>query len=217
MTKQGKKITLLSITLILLAIDQIIKIMVKLNMKIGESFGMFGENSNWAQILFIENNGMAFGMQFGGIVGKLCLSIFRLVLIVAIIWFINRLITKNNARWSILISLTFVLAGAIGNIIDSAFYGLIFSESTLFTVADVTPFGDGYAPFLCGKVVDMFYFPIIKTTLPSWFPFWGGEEFEFFRPIFNFADACVSCSAIYMLFFERKFFASLTKKKEQEK
>lgn len=202
-------LTLLAI--VLLCVDQLIKIIVKLNMTISESIPMFG-NSSWAQILFIENNGMAFGMQWGGIAGKLLLTIFRIILVAVIIWYIGRLMKKYNAPWGALIGVTLILVGAIGNIFDSVFYGLIFSESTHTQVAHLVSWGQGYAPILRGKVVDMFYFPIIRTTLPSWFPIWGGKYFEFFSPIFNFADACISCSVVYLLLFQRKFFATIHKK-----
>lgn len=214
MSIRGKKWTIALLTTGLLVIDQLIKIAVKLNMTIGESIPMFG-NSSWAQILFIENNGMAFGMQLGGLGGKLLLSIFRIVLVGVIIWYINRLITKHNAPWGVLIGITLILVGAVGNIFDSVFYGLVFSESTATQAATIVPFGTGYAGVLCGKVVDMFYFPLIKTTLPSWFPIWSGRYFEFFAPVFNFADACISCSVIYLLLFQRKFFARIHKSEKK--
>lgn len=211
MSNKGKKLMLTLLAIVLLCVDQLIKIIVKLNMTISESIPMFG-NSSWAQILFIENNGMAFGMQWGGIAGKLLLTIFRIILVAVIIWYIGRLMKKYNAPWGALIGVTLILVGAIGNIFDSVFYGLIFSESTHTQVAHLVSWGQGYAPILRGKVVDMFYFPIIRTTLPSWFPIWGGKYFEFFSPIFNFADACISCSVVYLLLFQRKFFATIHKK-----
>lgn len=223
--------------ILMLIIDQIIKVIVKLNMTIGESISVFG---NWFQILFIENNGMAFGMQLGGIAGKLLLSGFRLVLIAVIIWYIIKLLKEDSLYKNkldstatnkgflfknliprkvpngVLVGISLVLIGAIGNIVDSAFYGLIFSESDYTNVATLFPSNGGYAAFLCGKVVDMFYFPIINTTLPDWVPFWGGEEFVFFRPIFNFADSCVSVGVIYLLLFHRKFFGEHNTDKHKE-
>ena len=183
---KGTRITLLVI--LLLVIDQVIKILVKTNMSIGQSIHVFGD---WFQILFIENNGMAFGLQFGEGWGKLALSLCRLVLIVLIILYIRRLLKKPDVPGGVLVGMAAILCGAIGNMIDSMFYGIIFD----------------YAPFLYGRVVDMFYFPIIDTTLPANFPFWGGRHIIFFRPIFNFADSCITCGAIYLLLFQWKFFA----------
>ena len=183
---KGTRITLLVI--LLLIIDQVIKILVKTNMSIGQSIHVFGD---WFQILFIENNGMAFGLQFGEGWGKLALSLCRLVLIGLIIVYIRQLLKKPDVPGGVLVGMAAILCGAIGNMIDSMFYGIIFD----------------YAPFLYGRVVDMFYFPIIDTTLPANFPFWGGRHIIFFRPIFNFADSCITCGAIYLLLFQWKFFA----------
>lgn len=191
------------LVILLLVIDQVIKFAVKLNMTIGESIPVFGD---WFQICFIENNGMAFGMQFGGSVGKLALSLFRVVLIGFIIVYLRKLIKKAGTPTGVLVGLALVLVGAIGNVVDCLFYGEIFSASTYSQVAQLFPPDGGYTGFLYGKVVDMFYFPIIDTVLPEWVPFYGGEHFIFFRPIFNFADACISVSVIYMLLFQRKFF-----------
>ena len=212
---KGTLITLFVV--LLLVADQAIKFAVKLNMTIGESIPVFG---NWFQICFIENNGMAFGMQFGGSLGKLALSLFRVVLIGFIIVYLRKLIKKADTPTGILVGFSLVLVGAIGNVVDCLFYGEIFSESTYTRVAELFPPGGGYSGFLYGKVldmfyfswfygkvVDMFYFPIINTTWPDWVPVWGGEEFVFFQPIFNFADACISVAVIYMLLFQRKFFA----------
>ena len=191
------------LVILLLVIDQVIKFAVKLNMTIGESIPVFGD---WFQICFIENNGMAFGMQFGGSVGKLALSLFRVVLIGFMIVYLRKLIKKAGTPTGVLVGLSLVLVGAIGNVVDCLFYGEIFSASTYSQVAQLFPPDGGYTGFLYGKVVDMFYFPIIDTVLPEWVPFYGGEHFIFFRPIFNFADACISVSVIYMLLFQRKFF-----------
>lgn len=196
---KGTRITLLVV--LLLVIDQVIKILVKTNMTLGQSIHVSG---NWFQILFIENNGMAFGLQFGEGVGKLLLSLCRLVLIGLIIFYMRRLLKRSGTPTGVLVGLAFILCGAIGNMIDSMFYGLIFSASGPGTVATL---GGHYAPFLYGKVVDMFYFPIIDTTLPESFPIWPGRHFIFFRPIFNFADSCITCGAIYLLLFQWKFFA----------
>ncbi len=198
---KGKKISILVI--LILVIDQIVKILIKTHMTIGESIHIF----NWFQILFVENNGMAFGMQFGGTLGKLALSLFRIGLAGFIIYYIRKLI-EQKAPTGILVGVALILVGAIGNIFDSLFFGLIFSESTPTQVATLFPDGGGYAPFLFGKVVDMLYFPLVDTTLPDWVPVMGGEHFLFFRPIFNIADSCITIGVIYMLLFQRKFFIS---------
>ena len=213
MSTRSRKWTIVLIAIILLAIDQAIKFYVKLNFAYGQGFELFG-HGKWAQLLFIENNGMAFGMQLGGVLGKILLSSLRVILICVLIWYINRLINRGKAPWGVVIGMTMVLVGAIGNMIDSAFYGLIFSESNYGTVATMVPFGQGYAPFLQGKVVDMFYFPMAHWTWPEWMPWVGGNDFEFFRPIFNFADSCITCGVIYMILFQRKYFARADKKKE---
>ena len=198
------KIISLSVILLLL-VDQAIKFAVKLNMTLGESIPVLGD---WFQICFVENNGMAFGMQFGGMVGKILLTLFRLLLIGFIICYINKvLLKKSDTPTGVIVGVSLVLVGAIGNVIDCLFYGQIFSASSYLMVAELFPSGGGYAPLLMGKVVDMFYFPIIDTVLPEWVPIWGGEEFVFFRPVFNFADSCISVAVIYMLLFQRKFFA----------
>lgn len=203
---RGTKITLLVV--LLLVADQVIKILVKTHMTLGESLHVFG---NWFQIYFIENNGMAFGMQFGATVGKILLSIFRVALVVVIFLYIRKLLRRPTTPMGVLVGLAAIMCGALGNIIDSLFYGLIFSQSTATEVAQLFPAGGGYSGFLLGKVVDMFYFPIIDTDLPEWFPIWGGEHFVFFRPIFNFADACITCGAIYLLIFHWRFFGGKPK------
>lgn len=198
---RGKKITLLVV--LILVIDQVVKIWIKTNMTIGENIPVFGD---WFKIYFIENNGMAFGMQFGGAIGKLLLSLFRIVLIGFIIYYIKKLLRKE-APMGVIYGVGLILVGAVGNVVDSMFYGLIFSESTFTQVATFLPEGGGYASFLHGKVVDMLYFPLIDTTLPNWVPIWGGEQFLFFRPIFNIADSCITIGVFYLLLFHRKFFS----------
>ena len=205
---RGTKITLLVV--LLLVIDQVIKILVKTNMTLGQSIHVFGD---WFQIYFVENNGMAFGMQFGATVGKLLLSVLRVALVVVIFLYIRKLLKRPATPMGVLIGLAAILCGALGNILDSLFYGLIFSGSTATQVATMFPADGGYAGFLFGKVVDMFYFPIIDTDLPSWFPFWGGRHIVFFRPIFNFADSCITVGAFYLLIFHWRFFG---KKSESE-
>ena len=194
----GKQVTL--IVFVLLLIDQAVKIWIKTHMTIGESIPVFGD---WFQIYFIENNGMAFGMQFGGAIGKFFLTALRLVLIGVIIYYVKKLIENGSSR-AFLTGVALILVGAIGNVIDSMLYGIVFSESNFTQVASLFPEGGGYAPFMFGKVVDMLYFPIIDTTLPQWFPFKGGEQFIFFRPIFNIADSCITIGVFYLLLFKRK-------------
>lgn len=195
---KGTKLTLLVI--ILLLVDQAVKFTVKLNMELYESIPVFG---NWFYIHFIENPGAAFGMQLGGTWGKLLLSLIRLFVIGLLIWYMRKLI-KRGTTTGVLVGGALILAGAIGNMIDSAFYGIIFSESTPMAAATLFPAGGGYAPFLHGKVVDMLYFPIIETTWPSWMPWVGGEEFTFFSPVFNIADSYITVAVFYLLIFQSK-------------
>ena len=180
----------------ILLIDQAIKIWVKTSMTLHESIHVF----DWFYITFIENMGMAFGMELGS---KIVLSLFRAVAIIALVYYIRSEV-KKNAKTGYVICLAMVLAGAIGNLIDSMFYGLIFNESSPFYVSYFVPFGTGYAPFLMGKVVDMFYFPIIETDWPSWIPLIGGDHFVFFSPVFNFADTSISVSVVLLLLFYRE-------------
>jgi signal peptidase II len=199
----GRKSVLL-IILILLC-DQILKIWVKTHMEIGQEIHIFG---NWGILHFIENNGMAFGMEMGGRPGKLILSIFRVAAIFGIGWFLSSLISKK-ANLALILAVSAIMAGAIGNIIDSAFYGMIFSES--FTQhAILFPHGGGYSSFLHGRVVDMFYFPIINTHWPHWSPFRPGEPLIFFRPVFNIADSSITCGVIAIVLFQKRMFRSLS-------
>lgn len=196
----GRMAILLVIAILL--IDQVIKIWVKTNMTLHESIQI----ADWFKICFIENNGMAYGMEIGS---KLLLSIFRIIMI-GVLGYYLYLQVKKKARTGYIVCLSMVVAGAVGNMLDCMFYGLIFNASSDFYTSYFVPFGSGYAPFLMGKVVDMFYFPLIVTTWPQWVPFVGGEDFIFFSPIFNFADASISVGFVLLLLFFRKELSAIT-------
>ena len=194
------------IVIAILLVDQIIKVWVKTHMHLHECIAI----TDWFKICFIENKGMAFGMEIGS---KLVLSVFRIFAVCVIGYYIY-LQVKQKVRTGYIICLSLVLAGALGNIIDCMFYGLIFNASSPFYVSYFVPFGDGYAPFLMGKVVDMFYFPLIVTTWPDWIPFVGGDDFVFFSPIFNFADASISVAVVLLLIFYRRELSTITLRKK---
>jgi signal peptidase II len=191
----GKMATLIVLAVII--IDQLIKVAVKTNMYLHESIRV----TDWAYIYFTENNGMAFGME---IIGKTFLSVFRLVAVVLIGIYLAKIVHLKRFTRGFIACVALVMGGAIGNIVDCLFYGLIFSNSSSYELAHFVPFGEGYTTFLHGRVVDMFYFPIIDTFWPQWMPFVGGSHFVFFSPIFNFADAAISCGIIAMLIFYGK-------------
>ena len=193
----------------ILLVDQAIKIWVKTSMTLHESIHI----TDWFYITFIENMGMAFGMQLGS---KIILSLFRVVAICLLGYYIRAQV-KQNARTGYIVCLSLVLAGAAGNLIDCMFYGLIFNESSPNYLSCFVSFGTGYAPFLMGKVVDMFYFPLIETEWPTWMPIVGGDHFVFFSPVFNFADACISVSVVWLLLFYREEISKISVKKEEEK
>ncbi len=193
------------IILLILLVDQALKFFVKTTMFLGESHGIFG---NWFYIHFTENEGMAYGMKLGGSSGKLILSLFRIIAVIIIGWWLHKVV-KQKGSTGLIVCISLIMAGAIGNIIDSMFYGLIFNDPVGVygnQVATLFPKEGGYAGFLHGKVVDMLYFPIIETRFPSWFPFWGGEDFVFFRPVFNIADSSITIGVSMLILFQRKFF-----------
>ena len=188
---KGSKLIILGVLMVV--IDQIIKVLVKTNMGLGESINVAGD---WWKLHYVLNDGMAFGMAFGGVWGKLLLSLFRLGLFGGLVWWISKLLKRQDTPVGVLVGLTLITAGAVGNIIDCLFYGLIWPETTMAGA----PF-----PFMFGQVVDMFYFPLFDYDL------WGFRG-TFFGAVFNFADACVTCGAIYLLLFQYKYFAKEDKK-----
>ena len=201
----------LILTFLILVIDQALKFWIKTHFFVGQEKYVLG---SWFRVHFIENEGMAYGWKFGGNWGKMILTLFRLFAVVFGTYYIQRIIKQGYHR-GFIICATLIYAGAIGNLLDSMFYGLIFDNSDPFSqnVSHLFPAGGGYAGFLHGKVVDMLYFPIITDAhFPTWFPIWGGEDFEFFRPVFNIADASISIGVLAILVFQRRFF----EKKKQE-
>ena len=199
----------IAIVLAILVVDQVIKIWVKTHMTLHEQIEIF----SWFKIVFIENNGMAYGMEIGS---KMVLSLFRIVAVGVLGWYIARQV-RQRVRWGYIICLSMITAGAAGNIFDSMFYGLIFNASSEFYTSYFVPFGTGYAPFLMGKVVDMFYFPLIVTTWPDWMPWVGGNPYVFFSPVFNFADSAISVGVVLLLLFYRKEIGELSASREQSK
>ncbi|MBP5341872.1 MAG: lipoprotein signal peptidase [Bacteroidales bacterium] len=185
--------TVVILAAVILVVDQIVKILVKTHMQIGEDIPLIG---TWCHLHFIENQGFAFGWSLGGAFGKVFLTLLRIFASAFVAWLVAKLI-RRNGRTSLILCLTLIFAGAVGNIIDSCFYGLIFNES-YYSVATLFPPEGGYAPFLQGRVVDMFYFPLFQFDWPSWVPFVGGQHFEFFRAIFNVADASITIGVFWL-------------------
>lgn len=190
------------IVFLILLIDQVVKVVVKTNMLLYEDIRVMG---NWFILKFIENDGMAFGLDLPGDYGKLLLTLFRIAAVIAIVFYLRHLI-KIKSPTGLIIAVSMILAGALGNIIDSVFYGVIFAESTRFATATIFPEGGGYAGLLHGHVVDIFYFPIVRGYWPDWVPWKGGDPFEFFRPVFNIADSAITVGVFTILIFQKRFF-----------
>lgn len=192
----------LALIFIVLLIDQISKIWVKLNMTLGQEFNILGHK---LMIHFTENNGMAFGMEFGGEAGKLFLSLFRIIAVLGIGYGITYMI-KHKYNRGFILNVALIFAGALGNILDSTFYGILFSESSWYETARLFPAEGGYESVFHGKVVDMIYAPLVAGIYPSWVPFFGGEDFLFFRPVFNVADSAISIGVVLILLYQKRYF-----------
>lgn len=203
MNTKTKAIILISAILL---IDQISKLWIKSTFYYGEEISVLGD---WFKLHFVENNGMAFGMEFGGDFGKVFLSLFRIVAVSAIGWYILKLIREGKESIGVILGISAIFAGAVGNILDSLFYGVLFGKSEWMQVAEFLPEAGGYAAPLFGRVVDMLYFPLFDGHFPSWFPVVGDEYFLFFRPVFNFADSAITVGVTYMILFQRDFFKQL--------
>jgi signal peptidase II len=202
----------LIIILLILISDQVLKVWIKTNLSLGDEIVVF---KNWFILHFVENNGMAFGFEFAGEYGKVFLSLFRILAVIAIGWYLFKLAKQKEIPFGFIFSISLIFAGAIGNIIDSLFYGLIFNHS-MGQVASLFPDGGGYSSFLHGKVVDMFYFPLIEGRYPEWLPKIGGNPFIFFRPVFNIADSAITVGIFSILLFYRQYFNKPEEKKDEE-
>lgn len=199
--KNQKGLVAIVIIALVLIIDQCIKFWVKTHFYIGEDY----EICSWFHLLFVQNNGMAFGLEIGG---KLFLTLFRIVAVALLAWYIVRIVRRADTPMGYVVCLALITAGAAGNIFDSLFYGLIFNDPTYPFVAEFMPAGGGYAPLFYGKVVDMFFFPLFSFTWPQWMPWVGGENFLFFQPVFNFADAAISVGVVALLIFYSRYLSS---------
>jgi signal peptidase II len=209
MTRTKKSLIIIFIILIC---DQVLKIWVKTTMSIGDEYVVF---KDWFILHFVENNGMAFGFEFAGEYGKMFLSIFRIIAVIAIGWYLFKLAKRKEIPFGFIVSISLIFAGAIGNIIDSLFYGMIF-EHSYGQVSTIFPEVGGYETFLHGKVVDMFYFPLINGHYPNWLPYLGGNEFIFFRPVFNIADSAITTGIFSILIFYREYFNKIEEKESEE-
>ena len=187
-----------SLFVVLLIVDQWSKIYIKTNFYIGQEYIIF---PYWFRIAFVENPGAAFGFEYGGVIGKYVLTFFRIGISIFLFFYLIK-ITKEKLHWGYVLGITLILSGAIGNVIDGVFYGVVFSESNIYnhTVAQFVPFGQGYSSLFLGKVVDMLYFPMYSGVLPNWLPLWGGEHFTFFNPVFNIADSCITIGLTVLFF-----------------
>lgn len=209
--KRHKGLLAAAVIFLVLLIDQLIKIWVKTHFYLGEDFRI----TSWFHLVFVQNNGMAFGLELGG---KLFLTLFRIIAVGCLIWLLSRLVKRNSkvdVPVGFVVCLALITAGAAGNIFDSLFYGEIFSDPPPPIVAEFVDWGDGYAPFFYGKVVDMFYFPLFSFVWPQWVPFVGGQEFLFFQPVFNFADAAISVGVVVMLLFYNRYLTGSMELKEK--
>lgn len=202
----------LFISLAVLIADQALKIWIKTNMYLGQEFAVLG---NWFIIHFTENNGMAFGMEFGGDAGKIALSIFRIIAVSFIGFYLFKTASKPETNKGLIVAGSLIFAGALGNIIDSLIYGVIFNDS-YHQIAEFMPEEGGYAPILFGRVVDMLYFPLFSGEFPQWFPFWGGEDFLFFRPVFNIADTAITTGIGMIVVFQKRYFPEEPKQTNSE-
>lgn len=209
--KSSRVLKIVIIIFLILISDQVLKFWIKTNMSLGDEIVVF---KNWFILHFVENNGMAFGFEFAGEYGKIFLSVFRLIAVGAIGWYLVKLVKKTEIPFGFILCVALIFAGAIGNIIDSLFYGIIFNHS-YGQISTLFPEGGGYSTFLHGRVVDMFYFPLIDTTWPDWIPFLRGKELVFFRPVFNIADSSITIGIFSILIFYRNFFSKDDMKSEE--
>lgn len=206
-----RSVIAIGVIFLVLLIDQVLKFYIKTTFPLGGGFDILG--IEWAKIHFVENEGMAFGMELGGNYGKLALTLFRMIAVGFIGYYLYTLV-REKANFGLIISIALVCAGAMGNIIDSIFYGVAFSESTFTRIAEFMPADGGYTTLLHGHVVDMFYFPLATGHYPDWMPFVGGKYYHFFRPVFNVADAAITCGVLSILLFQRSIFANPPKEEE---